>query len=220
MNIMRILLLLALSSFCIAQNSFVGGQINDSSALPNTGVRITVNVMQNNQVTWLWISELLSTGHWAQGGVNYLTSDGSPQAFFEVWKPDFSGVVAGGPSRRVKINYGLHVFELMVQNGTTWTFKIDSKTIGTFDVGADGSNGPGAYPIEALAENSAPVQPVSFSGLQVFRNGAWAAPTGAVLSFEQGTYGVAGNAQDSSIPIGTFLVGTSIPVIASGVALW
>src|SRR2546426_7959558 len=113
---------------------WVGASSVDSSALPNTGVRSTFQVITLPVVGCLsfWVSDDLSNNVWGQ--VGYYICDGTtPTAFYQIWNLNTNTVLSGGSST---VSIGAHTFSMYLQSGTTWAYAIDGTVFGTYNMGA------------------------------------------------------------------------------------
>ncbi len=198
---------------------WVGASSADSSALPNTGVRATIQVIsfQTSNVLNFWVSDALSNNMWGQ--VGYVINGGSaPWAFWQVWNLNTNQVVGTGSTA---ISTGYHTFSMYLQGGTTWAFAVDGSAIGSYNMGASSSST--TYPVYALSEEQASAvfsfPSVTFSSaMQVLRSGTWGSVNTAV---SYGTaWGVQGQVQNPALNPDEIVVGGSTATISARTLLW
>ncbi len=198
---------------------WVGASSTDSSALPNTGVRGTFQVISTTVTGCLsfWASDDSAAGVWGQ--VGYYICDGStPIAFYQIWNLTSNLVIGGGS---VPVVVGIHSFGMYLASGNTWAYTLDGSSMGAFDMGAATSTS--SYPVYALSEeqgtNTFSFPAVTFStAMQVMQGGSWV-PVQAAVSYGNG-WGVEGQVQNSSLGPNEFIVGGSVPTLAAGTTLW
>ena len=199
---------------------WVGAASTDSSALPNTGVRGTIQVIDfsTNNVFDAWVADDLTNNEWGQVGY-YILSGGAPVAFYQIWNLNSNTVLTTGTAA---VSVGSHSFSMYLQSGTTWAFALDGVVFGTYDMGASSSVSAG-FPAYALVEEQGTAvfsfPSVTFSpALQTRQGGAWGSVATAV-SYGS-AWGVEGHDQDSSLSSDEIVVGTSVPAISAGIQLW
>lgn len=207
----------------------------------NTGIRSTMSVTgqhpTNGAVFASWISEpILTTGMWGQVGY-YVADTGTgykEYPFYEVWNltSDPNGPVGGSNITR-PINPGNHTFSMYFTSGTSWSFAVDGKVLGSFDLGAPRYSA-GYNPIIATVEqgqsNSGPqpLRPVLFSSLMVQKKGMWKQAGSAYANYSainanaaNNTWGIQGSEQNGSFYPGEFEVGGNYRYPgSSSVQLW
>lgn len=203
----------------------VGAMSTDPSALPNTGVRSTIQVVdaQTTGSLSFWVSDCLSNNVWGQ--VGYFISEGSlPVGFYQAWNLTSNTIIARGTT---PIGTGEHTFSMYVQNGTTWAYAVDGVVFGTFNMGANSSGLN--YPVYTLSESqnsTAEFPSVTFASvMQVFRSGSWS-PVLRAVSYGTAWF-VQGNLQNNRLGADEMAVGSGIPFgagsivgIPQGTALW
>jgi|GEM_PF-3318880 len=123
-------------------------------------------------------------------------------------------------------------FELALAGGTNWTLTVNGALFGgnasdaTFDFGATSATWLGGLGFSevALFAGALPTPalvhvPLAFATLV---GGAWYLPEEAAAQFvtANATWGVAGRAQNGTLPPGTLDTGTSIAGLASGSTVW
>lgn len=197
---------------------WVGASSTDSSALPNTGVKGTIQVISfsTSNVLDFWVADDLTNNVWGQVGY-YIMGGGSPVAFYQIWNLNTNSILTTGTA---SVSAGSHTFAMFLQSGTTWAFSLDGSVFGTYDMGAS-SSGTG-YPFYALSEEQGSgvftFPSVTFSDLQVMRSGSWA---GVATANSYGSaWGVQGEYQNSALSAGEIVVGTSVPTVSAGTPLW
>ena len=197
----------------------VGAYSVDSSALPNQGVRGTIDVVsqQVQGPLFFWVSDALSNNMWGQVGY-YLFNGVTPVAFYSVWNLTSHTAVASGTT---SLSAGPHRFSMSLQTGTTWAFALDGSIFGTYDMSASGSSS--SYPVYALAEEYAsapfPFSTVTFVvAMEVLRSGSWN-PVKFAGSCGTG-WGVQGALQNSNLTNNQIVISSSLPALAGGTALW
>jgi len=198
---------------------WVGAASTDSSALPNTGVQGTIQVISTPVVGCLafWVSDDLSNSVWGQVGY-YICDSSTPEAFYQIWNLNSNTILTSGSA---SVSVGTHTFSMYLQSGTTWAYSLDGTVFGTYNMGASVSSS--TYPVYALSEEEAnstfSFPAVKFgTAMNVMQSSSWSAVSYAK---SYGTsWGVEGNAQSSSIPNNEIVVGGSIGTLAAGTALW
>ncbi|MDG6902475.1 MAG: hypothetical protein JRM80_11040, partial [Nitrososphaerota archaeon] len=198
---------------------WVGASSTDSSALPNTGVRGTIQVISQfiPNVLDFWVSDDLSNNEWGQVGY-YLDASSTPIAFYQIWNLNTNTVLTSGTT---SVTTGSHLFSMYLQAGTTWAFSLDGTVFGAYDMGASVSSS--SYPVYALSEEQATsvfsFPTVTFGpAMQVLKSGAWADVS---VARSYGTvWGVQGAAQNPSMPRDEITVGTGISLLSSKTELW
>ncbi|HEX4921808.1 MAG TPA: hypothetical protein VFV92_13855, partial [Candidatus Bathyarchaeia archaeon] len=185
-----------------------GAESSDSLALSNTGIRGTIGVVGTNVTGCVsyWVAEEMASNNvWGQVGYFLCDTNGiTPTAFYQIWNS--GGVAAGGST---SVTTGLHQFSMYLSSGTTWAYAVDGTVFGTVVMNSTTSSS--IYPIEALSEENYVSSPyslpkVTFSAIQVLESGNWYSP---VSGFEpngcgstgMSCWGVAGNIQNSTIPV-------------------
>jgi hypothetical protein len=207
---------------------WVGAQASDSTALPNTGIQATIQVISQKVTGCLsfWVSEEASSGTWGQVGY-YICNGDMPVAFYQIWSSG-SVQVTGTTS----VSTGYHQFSMYVQSGDTWAYALDGTVFGTFNMGAGISSK--TYPAQAMSEEgyvNGPWTParVKFgTAMQVLQSGAWTSPQTAFSyswpyrcsSDLMSCWGLQGNLQYTSVPADTIVVGGGEPQVAGGSPLW
>ena len=196
----------------------VGAMSTDASALGNTGVRSTLQVINARPAGSLafWISDGLPNNVWGQ--VGYISTGGAPVAFYQVWNLTSNTILARGTT---SIGTGNHTFSMYLQNGTTWAYAIDGSVFGTYDLGADSSSL--TYPVYTLSEEQANATfsfpAVNFSNaMQVLRSGTWN-PVLSATSYGTG-WGIAGNLQNNKLGADQMVLGGDLAGIPQGTELW
>ena len=116
---------------------WVGAQSSDSSALPNTGVRSSIQVISDSSIAEndclsFWIADGLTNNEWGQVGY-YLCDGDAPTAFYQIWDLSSDTILSGGTE---SVSAGTHVFSMYLQSGTTWAYALDGTVFGTYDMGA------------------------------------------------------------------------------------
>lgn len=173
-------------------NTFqVGASDSDAQALPNTGVRATIEVASsvassipdggvNGEGLWFYTSEALSNNMWGQVGWNIAQGDTTGYAFCQVWNIATSTLYVNACPNRIPVSDGSHVFAIQLASGTTWQFTVDGSVISNYDMGAASSDSAGGYPINTLSEESQDSSPFAFTpqvnfpiAIQVLKSGAW-----------------------------------------------
>lgn len=198
---------------------WVGAYSYDGSALPNTGVADTIDVISTPVVGCLsfWTSDESGAGIWAQVGYN-ICDGSSPVAFFQVWNLATSTPLASGTTT---VSTGVHTFSLYLQTGTTWAFALDGAVFGTYDLKS--STTSSAYPVYSISEegytSSVFAFPsVSFTNLKALQGGTWKCVASA--SAYGAGWGVEGQAQSAALSPAQTIVGTALPQISQGTNLW
>ncbi len=199
---------------------WVGSKSTDASALPNTGVEANIQVASQSFSGCLsfWVSESeLSNGNWGQVGY-YICSGSTPTAFYQIWNIPQNVVLSGGST---SVSTGAHVFSMYATSGTTWTFALDGKAFGTYNMGSTQTT---SYPVYALSEQSsvASPQPISqvefYTSMNVLRNGVWQ-PVATGTSYGT-SWGVAGRLQNSQWLADQIIVGGGLTSLSEGTPLW
>ena len=198
---------------------WVGADSTDSSALPNTGVDGTIQVISTPVVGCLafWVSDDLSNSVWGQVGY-YICNTNIPIAFYQIWSLSNNTILTSGSTT---VSVGTHTFSMYLQSGTTWAYSLDGTVFGTYNMGASVSSS--TYPVYALSEEEAnstfAFPAVTFgTAMNVRQSSSWSAVSYAK---SYGTsWGMEGNAQSSSIPNNEIVVGGSTGTLAAGTALW
>jgi hypothetical protein len=206
----------------------------DASALPNSGVRSTFQVISARPTGSLsfWTSDGLSNNVWGQVGY-FITLGSTPVGFYQVWNLTSNTIVARGTT---PIGTGEHTFSMYDQNGTTWAYAIDGAVFGTYDMGSNSSST--TYPVYTLSEEQANTifsfPAVKFTTvMQVLRSGSWN-PVLSGTSYEtagnrliegnrtvsMGVWEVQGNLQNNELGPDQMIVGGSFSGIPLGTVLW
>src|SRR5271170_430012 len=155
---------------------WVGAQASDSSALPNTGVQTSIQVMTDsslaaNDCLSFWIADALTNNYWGQVGY-YLCDGDLPVAFYQVWNLNTNTILVGGTQ---SVSAGVHTFSMYLQSGTTWAYALDGTVFGTYDMSASVSSS--SYPVDAFSEEQAvsvfSFPTVTLSSIQVMNSGVW-----------------------------------------------
>ena len=199
---------------------WVGASSTDSSALPNNGVRGTIQVasQQVNGLLSFWVSDQLSNNFWGQVGYYFYMSS-TPVAFYQIWNMTSGVVMKSGTS---SVSLGSHQFSMYLQSGTTWAFALDGRVFGTYDMHSSISSS--SYPVYALSEEGYATSVFSFSpvtflsAMEVLKSGTWS-PVQLANSFGN-AWGVQGAAQNSNLAGDQILVSTSMPALGAGTVLW
>ncbi len=227
----------------------IGAQIQDAvcgstcNYLNNTGARTTVQVVSEPVVGCLsyWVSDDSAANIWGQVGY-YICNSSTPVAFYQIWNLNSYSVLTTGTTT---VSTGYHTFSMYSQSGgNTWAYALDGTVFGTYDMGSSISKG--TYPAQAVSEEgyvSGPWNPAqvtfttaveTYQTSNTFPSGnGWYAPpsayepsggcssSGAVnASGGYSCWGIAGNLQDSSIPIDSMVTGGSTPLLAAASYLW
>jgi len=197
----------------------VGAMSTDASALPNTGVRSTFQVinMPTTGSLAFWVSDGLSNNVWGQVGY-FISEGGAPVAFYQIWNLTTDTVLA---SATTTIETGNHTFSMDVQNGTTWAYAIDGNVFGTYDMGASLSSL--TYPVYTVSEEQGNATfsfpAVNFdSVMQVLRSGSWN-PVLRAVSYGN-SWGIEGNLQTNKLGANQMIVGGTLAQIPQGTVLW
>ena len=197
----------------------VGALSSDSSALPNTGVRSTIQVIdvQTTGSLAFWVSDGLPNQEWGQIGY-FLSGGGPPIGFYQVWNLSSDTLITSGTT---SVDTGNHTFSMYLQNGTTWAYAIDGNIFGTYDMGASSSST--TFPVYALSEEQANAifsfPEVNFgAALEVLRSGSWSPVQSA--SVYGTSWGVEGNLQNNDLGSNQMIVGGSLGVVPQGTLLW
>ena len=198
---------------------WVGAASTDSSALPNTGVKGTIEVISTSVTGCLafWVADDLSNNEWGQVGY-YICDSSTPTGFYQIWNLNTNTELFTGTT---SVTTGTHTFSMYLQSGTTWAYALDGNVFGTYDMCASVSSS--TYPVYALSEEEASstfnFPSVTFgTAMNVMRSSSWSA-VGYAKSYGT-SWGVEGNAQSSSILNNEIVVGGSIGTLAAGTALW
>jgi hypothetical protein len=199
---------------------WVGAQSVNGSALPNTGVEAKIQVSSQyfSGCLSFWVSESeLSNGDWAQIGY-FICSGSTPVAFYQVWNMPGNDVLTGATA---SISTGAHTFSAYVTSGTTWAFAIDGSVIGTYNMGSTQTT---TSPVYALSEQTSVSSPKAitqvefYTALNVLRDGVWQ-PVTSATSYGN-AWGLAGNAQNSQLPLDSMLIGGATSSLSQGTPLW
>ena len=198
---------------------WVGASSTDSSAVPNNGVRGTIQVISTPVVGCLafWVSDDLSNSNWGQVGY-YICNASTPVAFYQIWNLNSNTVLTTGST---SVSVGTHTFSMYLQSGTTWAYSLDGVVFGTYDMGASSSSS--SYPVYVLSEEEAnsifTFPTVTFpTALQVMKSESWN-PVQTAKSYGTG-WGVAGATQGTGLQADQVTVGGSLAVLTQGTQLW
>src|SRR5208337_2221539 len=198
---------------------WVGADSTDSSALPNTGVDGTIQVISTPVVGCLafWVSDDLSNSVWGQVGY-YICNTNIPIAFYQIWSLSNNTILTSGSTT---VSVGTHTFSMYLQSGTTWAYSLDGTVFGTYNMGASVSSS--TYPVYALSEEEAnstfAFPDVTFStALQVMKSDSWN-PVQTAESYGT-SWGVVGAAQGTGLHADQITVGGSLAVLPQGTELW
>jgi hypothetical protein len=227
----------------------IGAQVQSAicspicSYLNNTGARTTVQVVSEPVVGCLsyWVSDDSAANIWGQVGY-YICNSSTPVAFYQIWNLDSYSILTTGTTT---VSTGYHTFSMYSQpGGNTWAYSLDGSVFGTYDMGSSISKG--TYPAQAVSEEgyvSGPWNPAqvtfttaieTYQTSNTFPSGnGWYTPpsayelgggcssSGAVnASGGYSCWGIAGNLQDSSIPIDSMVTGGTTPLLAAASYLW
>jgi hypothetical protein len=194
------------------------------SALPNTGVRSSIQVHSFEVLVGcvaFWVSDDSASNYWMQAG--YYICDGSiPVVFTEVWNLGTNQIVYSSTLNSVPTS-GTHQFAVYLQSGTTWVATYDGAVIGSYNLQSAVSST--TYPAYALTEENSLVSGIlipstSFSvGIQALMNGAWVDPSSITVYNLGGTWGLEGPAQNSGMAADSFIVGGLLSSPSMGSAL-
>ncbi len=228
---------------------YVGAQASTTICNPtcahvtNAGAQTSIQVVSQTVVGCLsyWLGDDSAANLWGQVGY-YICNGATPVAFYQIWNLTTGAALTTGTTA---VSAGYHTFSMYSQSGsTTWAFALDGTVFGTYDMGA--SLSLGTYPVQAASEEglvSGPWNPaeVTFSSaMQTFLSAStnpagsgwspvssafepWGGCTSTGAVDNAGGYtcwGIAGNAQDSTIPANSLVVGGSRAAIAAGGNLW
>jgi len=199
---------------------WVGASSTDPSALPNRGVRGTIQVV-SQQVSGLlsfWVSDALSNNLWGQVGY-YFHMSSTPVAFYQIWNLTSYTTLKSGTT---SVSVGSHQFAMYLQSGTTWAFALDGKVFGTYDMQANVSSS--SYPVYASSEEGYTSSPFPFSSvtfstaMEVLNSATWS-------SVQMGNsfgnaWGVQGAVQNGNLPNDQIVVSSSLPALGGGTVLW
>jgi hypothetical protein len=197
----------------------VGAMSTDPSALPNTGVRSTIEVVdfQTTGSLAFWVSDGLPNQEWGQVGY-FLSGGGPPIGFYQVWNLTSDTLITRGT---ISVDTGNHTFSMYLQNGTTWAYAIDGNVFATYDMGASSSSL--TYPVYAMSEEQANTTfsfpAVSFGpALEILRSGSWSSVQSA--SVYGTTWGVEGSIQNNKLGANQMIVSGSLGGVPQGTLLW
>jgi hypothetical protein len=197
----------------------VGAASTDRSAIPNTGVRSTIQVINTLAPGPLafWVGDGLSNNLWGQVGYS-MSGGGTPVGFYQVWNLTSDVLVASGST---SVNVGNRTFSMYLQNGTTWAFAIDGNVFASFDMGASSSSS--TFPVYVLSEEQGNTTfsfpAVSFyPAMEVLKSGSWS-PVLRATSYGS-AWGVKGNIQDGLLRMYQLVVGGSAPQLPLQSLLW
>ena len=193
----------------------------DPSALPNTGVRSSIQVQSYDVrvgCVAFWVSDDSASNLWMQ--VGYYICDGStPVVFTQVWNlASYTVVYANALSSAP--TPGVHQFAVYLQSGTTWVATYDGTVVGSYNLGASVSSS--SYPVYAMSEENGLAAPISipvtaFSvAIQAQVNGAWVSPASILVYNYGGTWGLQGPYQNPLMAADSFVVGGSFPSPSGG----
>jgi hypothetical protein len=212
--------------------SWVGAEATSSAFVPCTGITSTIAVVdahttlpQDSSVYAAWNAlPEFANSVWAQTG--YFVGDTSVNGFFQIWdlatnSVETTGIwdLAGGAN---------HVFTIQFSSGTTWDFTMDGVLQGSYDLGESSTSGVNtSEPFEALVEKQVysgdaawAVPTIEFSvAFQSLVGGAWTTITPA-SAYADGSYGVEGQEQDSSLVANQIIVGSAVSSVPTGTLLW
>jgi MG2 domain len=207
---------------------YVGADSQPSSALSNSGVGATIQVVSvptTSGCLSFWVADDSSANIWGQVGY-YLCSGSVPLAFYQVWNLNTYTVLV---TATTPVTTGAHRFSMYWQSGSVWAFALDGSTFGTQNLGSSAASS--TYPVEALSEEG-PVSTtwnppqVQFEDIQVMSAaGEWAPVSTGFAPYGCGTtgytcWGAAGYIQNPSIPSDAVVVGGTTPTIPVGTVLW
>jgi hypothetical protein len=201
---------------------YVGASSNDPISESNVGLRAYIQVRNQtikNGVLSFWISEAFTDNLWAQVGY-YIQNNSGTIAFYQVWNlTDRSELVTGTQS----VSNGIHLFCIeLIRQTDTWTFSMDNKSFGSFDMLANLSSA--SYPMYAMSEEGYaqspfPFYPVVFpSAIQVYKSDSWHSVLYA-SSFGN-NWGIQGHEQNSLLGEDEIAIGESYQVLAVNSILW
>ncbi len=228
---------------------YVGAQASTTICNPtcthvtNAGAQTSIQVVSQTVVGCLsyWLGDDSAANLWGQVGY-YICNGATPVAFYQIWNLTSGAALTTGTTA---VSAGGHTFSMYSQSGsTTWAFALDGTVFGTYDLGA--SLSLGTYPVQAASEEGLvsgpwiPAQVTFSTAMQTFltantnpAGSGWSpvtsafepwggcTSTGAVDSAGGYTcWGIAGNAQDSTVPANSLVVGGSRAAIAAGGNLW
>lgn len=197
----------------------VGAVSSDPSALSNSGVRSTIQVIDQQTAGSLafWVGDDLSNNVWGQVGY-FLSKGGPPVAFYQVWNLTSDILITSGST---SVNTGNRTFSMYLESGTTWAFAIDGNVFATNNMGASSSSA--TFPVYVVSEEQAnstfSFPAISFGpALEVLRLGSWSPVQSASV---YGTaWGVEGSIQNSKLGTDQMIVDGSLGGIPQGTLLW
>jgi hypothetical protein len=199
---------------------WVGASATTASALPNTGVSGTVQVISTpvSGCLTFWVSDDLEDNIWGQVGY-YLYGSSTPVAFYEIWNLNTNTELFAATT---SVTTGYHTFSMYLESGTTWAYALDGKVFGTYDMGASVSSS--SYPVYALSEESYVSSPFSFptttftTAMQVMQSGGW---NYVQTGNSYGTaWGVQSNLQNQGLQNDEIALGWQAAPTSQGSTLW
>ena len=228
---------------------YVGAQAPTTACNPtctyltNSGARTTIQVVSQTVVGCLsyWIGDDSGANLWGQVGY-YICNGATLVAFYQVWNLSSGAALTTGTTT---VSAGYHTFSMYSQSGgTVWAFALDGTVFGTYDLGSSVSLG--TYPVQAVSEEGLvsgpwiPAQVNFTSAIQTLQTAStnpagsgWISPASAFEPWggcaSDGTpnnsggytcWGIAGNLQDSTIPLDALVVGGNRALLRSGTNLW
>jgi MYXO-CTERM domain-containing protein len=215
---------------------WIGASSTDTSAIPNTGVQFTTQVVStpagaDGGCFNVWTSDTLDNDYWGQVGYSACNMAGQPEynltAFYQVWNLALGNggtlLVAGNST---ELSVGLHNFSMYVTSGTTWAYAVDGNVFGIYDMGsatADQQYGVATLTEEGDGIDAAFVPPVVQMpvAMEVRSGSSQWGPADEALTYNTADLsGVVGHLQSASLANDQIVVGGSAPTLDAGTPLW
>ena len=212
---------------------WMGARSTTASAIPNSGVRATLEVVDappESGCLSYWTSDTLDNRMWGQVGYSMCTYPGYPvyarTAFFQVW--DLSVPPDGELLLDVDttdLSLGLHSFSMAQQSGTTWAYAVDGVVLGTYDMKSAVADEPAGVATlceegDGVAEAFVPPAVAAPVAMEVLGSAGWGPASTAQAYNLMGVSGVVGRLQDAGLASDQVIIGGAAPMLPNGTALW
>ncbi|MGO9709471.1 MAG: Ig-like domain-containing protein [Polyangiaceae bacterium] len=209
---------------------WIGAESTDTSAIPNSGVRATIQSVAYAPVGGCfdcWTSNMLSNQYWGQIGFSACDASVGPAftAFYQIWNTGVTPNVLLVDGETTAVTAGIHEFAMSVESGTVWQYALDGVVFGSYDMGS--ATADASYGVATLCEEGdgvaapfVPPQVAMPASMDVLQSGTWGPAVAADVYNTAGLSGVYGHLQDAGLPDEAVIVGGTATYLAAGTPLW